>query len=1322
VASRIDKLYVEVNAETKGFESGMNGVDRQLARFAELAKGAPLVAAAAFGSSLLLIGNRAQQMAREVDAGVRQAAQSMPSLLTRTGEVRKAIEELSLSSGRAQAELARAFATAAETGVESFGQLNQVVRTAVRISEATGQDVQKVIGGLDLALDGFGISAARAADVGARLFAVAQGRFGFDEITSAIQPLVPILRSAGVGFEVMTAALGNLLAEGKSPQQAAKELKAYAAEGEAGAEKIRVLAGEVATSAENFAALDKAVRTARESADSAAATVESRLSAVMIRLGNRILPVVAGGLEGIANLLDRLSGAPSESSNFIKGLADSLPGDEEGLRNRITQTIQLTEQYNEAIRRLQGELAGIENTNFGVGAKRARELEQEIAGLQNDVITITNNSKIAQDALKDLLGGGGSGTGTGTGTGTGSGTTKELKAAAKALEELAERAVRAEEALGDSFLSGLAQLNRELTALQERAAAGGAAALEQAQSDASRILDAYLKAAEASLTDALTKFTEQTGAAARDEVVKTATALAKEREQFAASVSGKPQFSGNLDADFADTLRYVRELLAKDQERVTYLQQQGRAIREAVDGTLDLLNAFGLVDDRTANILGNIAQLGSSLPAFAAALQGGVGIEAVLQTALPVAGGLAQIIGSLGSLGGPSEELLALRQAVEDNRQALITNSERLAELRNDGLGGTGLTGEQLGTGRRLRDFQLPSNDGPIVIDFGAAPNEVNITEELARLGISMDELRDLADALGLDFVELTSGSGEQFLAFLDQVNDRLNSSIFGSDLEGRLDRTRTGFGFADEPVSGPAQFRELIEAAGFGDGFSSLIADAFSTIDWENLDTTEVQDQLRGIVRDLFGAVTADGFNDFEALGEFTGTEFIAFLQELLALLPEVEAKVAKTAAELLAEGLTTLGRAFRVFDFTTLEQAQQFLETLAGFSPELAAIISGFDLSSVEGIDAGIAALQAFYQQVEDGEISLEGTGITVDLLVDAIDRLQGASAEAAAAVARAAEAGLAIDDNLRVRNLRAAGEDEAAAAEQRRLANEAEVNRARANGVDEVRIAAILETQALEEEAIAKDAATKASERAADAARRAAEQAERDRVATGDRALRQLSDEFRLFGITSPQEQLQQRFNVLNEGSNGLFGRVTGGADLSDPTGQAAALEALKQFFLDNPEGVDAGFFGADAVRGQALELAELIKAAQELNISESGGVEAVGINRTISEVTGDRMAGLLGSQLVVAQDQLAELRLIRALLTPGSVGTLTPPSLTLAAPSGGSGGGTTVVSIGTIELNLNAGGTVSADGTLDIPALTQLIAEEIVRQVAIQKAGG
>jgi hypothetical protein len=541
-----------------------------------------------------------------------------------------------------------------------------------------------------------------------------------------------------------------------------------------------------------------------------------------------------------------------------------------------------------------------------------------------------------------------------------------------------------------------------------------------------------------------------------------------------------------------------------------------------------------------------------------------------------------------------------------------------------------------------------------------------------------MEDLEDLAKELGLEFVELTNGNPQQFLEFLDQVQEKLGGSIFGSGLGGRLEQARVGFGFSADPVSGGQRVQDLVQAAGFGDGFSSLIANAFAGIEWDQLETPAVQEQMRSILRDLFAQVTSADFDDFEGLGDFTSSEFIGFLVELLGLIPPVVEDAAdevESATDRMNAAFGRLGRAFRVFDFSTLEQAEQFLATLGEFSPALQEIISQFDLSTVEGMDAAVAMLQAFYQAVEDGEISLEGTGITVDLLVDAIDRLQGASTEAAREIER-----LAAEEAKRA---------EQAEQEAERQAQEAE----------------------------------REAQRAQDAARRAAEQAERDRVATGDRALRQLSDEFRLFGITSPQEQLQQRFNVLNQGSNGLFGQVTGGADLSDPTGQAAALEALKKFFLDNPQGVDAGFFGADAVRGQVLELAELIKSAQELAISESGGIEAVGVDRTISEVTGDRMAGLLGSQLVVEQDQLAELRLIRALLTPGSVGTLAPPSLALATASGGgaTAGGTTIVSFSG-DININATGAVATDGTLDIPALTELIAAEIVRQVAIQKAGG
>lgn len=996
MATKIDNLFIAVGLDNKEFRTGIAAVNKELDLFAKKAGGAPVVAAGALASVLVLVGGAALQMARDVERGVRQATQSMPELVGRIGEINTALASLSRESGRSQAELSQAFAAAANSGVKSFEEANQVLRTATRIADITGEDIASVIEGLDLALDGFGISAARAADVGARLFAVSNGRFGFGQLAEALRPVIPLLGDLNAPFETIIAALGTLIDQGNNSRGVTRVFTEIANSGAAGQERLRALAGTISTTTENFDKMAVGLKTARESMDVSTARIRANFSAEMIELGNRILPLATVGVNALTLAFDKLTRAQGPS--LFTGVADNLPGDEQGLRAFIAQRSTEVEFINAAIALRQREIAGISSAledrsrGFERGERNGLlsdldRLSREVAGFRDDLSEITNSANLAAAALNSLL------SPEQRPGGSTPGANPALTAQADALTELGTILARLE---SEVFPSALTRFEEARKKIADLAAAGGP--------NATGI---------AGLATQLTVVQE-----ALDGFVPTVRFGADQVEGLAVRF--------DFDEQFATLRRLQRETDALDDDSTERLAkevelsiQRGRFLRDAIRGALDLADAFGVVDDALADILSSLGDVATGIgPLISALTTPGIGLGTIIGTALPVVGGISQLVGGLFG-GGESAEQRALREAIERNREALEKNSRNLEALRNQGLLDSGLTGQQIELGRRVAQFGAndttltpPADGGEFNPDLSQSPffGVEAARRELDRLGLSLDDLRDIAGDLGVEFVDLLPNRVNEFVAFLRTIGAALGQSTFGGALGGRLEQVRAGFGFTETPLTPAQQFQQLLGAATTGLGFSELLAEAFANVDFAGADTAAGQAQLREILRGLFARVTSADFDEFAALGDFSGAEFLTFLGELNRL-----------------------------------------------------------------------------------------------------------------------AESG-----------------------------------------------------------------------------------------ATG--------------------------------------------------------------------------------------------------SIGESG-VTSVGISRTITEVTGERMAGLLGSQLVVQQSSLDELRLIRALLTPASFGLLTPPSLALATAAGA---GTTIVSIGTITLTVAA--PVTAGGALDVTTLAQLISTETARQIALARGGG
>jgi len=1232
-------------------------------RFKLLASGAGVLAAA-----FVTVAGAATAMAAQVSSAVREIAQEVPALAGRLGDVAAEVDRVSRATGRSQVEIAEGFREAARTGVTSLETISRLVSSASDLADATGGSLPASIATLDTALSGFNVSATRSREVAAELFTTIQGRTGIDQFASALQASIPFAQRFGVSLQDTSSALTTLLSRGNNPAQAAKEFRDLAKAGPEGAAGIRELADEARPAADSMKRLADATLEFRKSPIGVAAILRSEVSSELLRLGNEILPAVVAGLRGATDLIRTLRQRRG-SGSFFDGLQLTIPDSAPQLASFIDRMVHDAQRARGELKGLESQIATLKQaqatTSGSFGQTSASEVADRLAAVErraklarDEIKQLDTAATIAAERLRDL------GKPAPGNTGTGLGTVGEDAAKAAAATERASARV---DAATRDMVERLAEIERGLfggrpksfwqtvaddlatyaetlkTATPEQAAFG--AAIIQATREAAKLQD-LLDKAGISLTTPAQVRTTPTGAIRQVDAEKEI---------------------GRIRSENARIEREASEAQAeRDTERLDRLVEQGRRISDAVDGALDLANAFGIVDDEVRNILSSLSQVATGIGPLVEALQSG-GTGGIIATALPVAGGVAQLAKSFAGLFDESPELQAAREALERNVEALKDNTRGLRDID--------LTGSQIGVGRtglaRFLEESLPNLRGRSRI------STTQVESALESFGLSLDDIRKLAQEARIDFVELSRETLGPFLEFLDQLGLKLEQQIqtgaFGDDFAGRLNEARTRFQFTPQVETGGRQVADLIIAALLGDDPSSLLADAFKDIDLNTLDDPEVQAQVRDIVRQLFETVVADGF-DPSVLGDVNLDDFIGFLGEILGLIPEELERSGgeiDEAAVRFTEAVAKIGRATRVFDLSSLDQAELFLSTLSEFSPLLAELVAGFDLTTVAGIDAAIASLQGFFSAVEAGDVSLEGLGFTLDDLVAVIDLLQSASSDAADEVERLAR------------------EEQRSAEEARRAFDQAQR--------DEERRRAEAEREA---------------ERAHQEELRRIEEIRRARLEVGADTIRAVREQFQLFDVTDAAEQLRQLTGQLGSLAP-VFRDLFAGLDATDAGSRAETLNRLKTFALQNPFGLESGSLSRDQVRSEVLTIAELIKQLNAVTItSDAPQNESFRVDRTITQIEGERISGLLATGNILLEAQLETLD--RILSTLGGFSGLTPPGL---PPASRSAGTTTIY----LQVYLNGQDVTSSAPVSLTPTIRQL-GQAIADDLLIAGIGG
>lgn len=1316
--------------------SAIAKMETQAGRFAKGGGAAMLTAAGAIGAALLAVTVKAVKMAAEVDAAVRRIQNVVPGAAGEFRRLADTIESTTIASGRSREEIVRAAEAIAQNGVESVTDLANRLDVITRAADASGGSLEGIAGGLDQVLDLFGLTADQAERVAASLVGLAKGRAPIEDVFNTLAFAAPSLSRLGLDLDTASAALTTLINNGFKVRQAGSELAKYAELGDEGRAAIEKLAAASRTGKSALDEMNAAAENTRNSSERAAAQLREKFNAELSRMGTALLPLVNSGLAFLNGLLDVGDGKG-------RALADNLADVRTEVDGLAIATARL---------KASGDLGAILGKGFGVGLKQpGRDLDFQPKGVigggggAGSGLGVESPEAIArrQEAAARSAD---------EATRRAEKARTDALAAANAIRALASRlAVETAQLSGrvvGEYVAIVEEFKSQLRSLPDDAKEAGFAMLAD-------IRDVQVEALAAKLSESLD--TDGPDAAA----FKT-NARKLILEAFAVSPEAAQKIFDDLGAEIERRKQQVAAAQAADKagdkafdaftaqakaqaDALRDSREQARVLGDIANGALRVADALGLASGETRSMLEGVISIAQSIGPLLNGLKqakelslsdvsnadAGTGsITATLGAALPVIGGIASVLGGLGGLFGDSPEEKARKEREEENTQAIealtrsindfsqITSTGRTFAAGRDSLSDPALI-RQLVEGR--------AREGAVQLGKFLNGKDALNAEELSRFGLSVEEFGRLAKDAGIAVRDGLPTFDD--VVAVGKALQAQEFNRFAESFAGQLDKLQRGFRLFGTTPSG--QFADLVELLTNDTTGAPAIFDALKGID---VSTAEGAAQATQIIRDLFTNFENLDATDFGALDP---SQFFAVLDQLFGLL-------GSDAVDAVGVALANLGEGFAVFDVTDPSaQARAFLTTLSEFSPAIAGLISDLDLGTAGGLEEARERLRQFYADVKDGTIDLgtEG-GIAIGDLVDVI-ALLGVTVEETVATLRGVLGDLSQEtDALGITNpletlayvfdrigevapeiADALRDLDLTTVEGLREADRLLGNLFFSSQAGGLALAGedVLAFQDLIRNAMAQvvsdtDAATReyeramseqqrASEEAARAANAAAEAAQRERYATADRAIAQLRNEGQLFDVTDPVQQLQRLAAVLKEGAP-IFASILGNADLSSTEGRASGLEALRKFFLENPNGVESGFFSADQVLGQTLDLAQLLKdAGVSGDVTNSGTSGSFAVNQQITSVQGDRIFGaILSTNSILAT---IDARLASAGLGAPSLGSVLAPALADGAAGGGAG-----TFVFQAYLNGNTtGATVSAELQAAIEAIMQRIAREI-----------
>ena len=1148
MALRLDTLYYELEARTAGFDRDIAKTQAGLAKFATFIKANPVVALASLGTVIAGVAVEAVRMAEEVEKGMRRVAASVPTGTAGLDALRGTVKALSIEFVTSQQELSRVAAQIAMGGAESAAAVGERLKAVTLAARATGADLGTLAGGLDQVLELFGRASDESSEIVAKIAQAARGGATMDQMFAAFQAAAPAVNKFNLSLDDTLRALASLGSRGLSARQAGSYLAEMATKGEDGLKVIRDLAAETPTATDALRQLQERAKLVGDNVFDAATRIRMEFNAALIDLGLKILPPLTTALEALVWTFDKMG----KSVGVVAGAIALLQGNAKGLD-------QIRAMFREDFGAVQGGATTTARWRpFGppkpapkplvdpgtlqtpeqkaAEAKRQRDAAKRAAEEQADAVaTLTENVRqlgeaqknandpIAQaaDRYDDLL------------------ATLDRAAAKfpKAIEawndlrtsvtEMRKAAVETAKAdLGaqlakqvaalsatalDDYLLDVERMNKlteeaintteNLTDAEREQRRAQLAAIKAGQASAAALIketehietvmqrldaltaDGFISAEdirlsvaeldklEARETAALDQFA--IGSKDREAAEKNLLAIQQKRRELWAKLTAENPFAIEADA--------ARETAEAQQAALLRAQRMVDTVRSAASAAISLASAFGAVSDETARTLEHVTGLG-------------VGIAQIF-TGNKAAGGL-QVASSLTSLvasaiGGPAAAREQRRRTDFENAQAIADLERTVGDLARL----SSLTGREIGA---MTEFvtAVVGRAG----EAGAHRKVGDVNVLAAQFGISGDELKSFAASLGVT-IDGTVGSFRR----LQEAIKALDLAALGEGFRGQLRMLETleqASGETVEPLDALVARLKLLAGPEGAPAFARAL---------KGLDVTTEAGRAEALRR-LMDLLTNIATIDVKDLG---GLEVDEFVQQMLDTIGRLRDLGPPTALEAFADAFALLSERFEVEGASAATRVADLAQLFAATFDELAFLATGDTPPAIEVLRDRFRMF--FAEAASDSEIT-DAENAILDAFRAMLAAMEDAARESAAEQERLAqeaaeEAARAADErarvgDLRVRELRARGEDAAAEALARQLANEAELAAARLEGVSDATLAQIELVHALEAsaDAAARDAAAQLeAQRQAEAAAKAAADAlrEQQRIADAQRA---------------------------------------------------------------------------------------------------------------------------------------------------------------------------------------------------------------------------
>ena len=268
---------------------------------------------------------------------------------------------------------------------------------------------------------------------------------------------------------------------------------------------------------------------------------------------------------------------------------------------------------------------------------------------------------------------------------------------------------------------------------------------------------------------------------------------------------------------------------------------------------LDAAKAFGVINDEAVATLATVINLGVSVAKVVGGDQSG----------------WAGIITSTASLltrmmGGDTER----RRLIQANTDQLARLTEKVGDLSLD------VTGEDFAKIQRALSSVLPQLAG----GRGAA-NQADIFNALRRVGLSWNDVKKLADQLGIQVTTSSGAISVEGIRSLLEAMGMVELGQFGSSYAEQLRATRAGF-----EVSGAGARAQLQAMLDLTRRFTAGSLNAIAGAGLTDLAGTRLQ------LQQLFERFQAGGFTAAE-LGGLTGEQFLDLTLDLIRRIDDLTA-----------------------------------------------------------------------------------------------------------------------------------------------------------------------------------------------------------------------------------------------------------------------------------------------------------------------------------------------------------------------------------------------------------------------------------------------